>query len=151
MNKNNTLYIVLAALAGLFLFRKQLGIGTVSFTRYDEIPTFTIDQLNKYIQKYFPDSFKAEAYYTKNNRQPVPDYDKKAPSNTVFRWDISPHITMFQGGENTYWYWFVYDTDQNNYNPYVISFGMKDRGDVDRELVPSFTNWLLSRHKEIRY
>ena len=149
MIKKNTFIYIGAALALYFLFRKKTGIGTLSATYYDPIDNFTIDELNSYIQRYFPDTFKAEAYESTGvYNQLRYDLDRPAPKNVRFSWDDRITYKMFQGDENTYFNWWVYGS---NNKEYIISYGMKDRGDVNRETVTSFLNWLLSRHKSIKY
>lgn len=143
MKNKDYIYLGIAVVAYFLFFNKKNGIGTVAFKRYDELKEFTKKELNNYLQKYFPDTFPIEIYeIKKGERVPIPNFEKKAPENLKFSFFDHLDYIVNQSGENTYIYFSV-NSDEGEF---VVRYGMKDYGDVDKQMVPTVLNWLMSVH-----
>jgi hypothetical protein len=107
---------------------------------------FTISKMNDFLMDKFPDSFGFTLYPVKDNspsnyRQLIPDTDnyygiKDDSLKVSFDSNHGMSYRVYQGGENTYFYFILDGSDGNGY---IGSFGFKDQGDVPKEYVTSFT------------
>jgi hypothetical protein len=131
------------------------GVSKYSIDDYDierlQEKGLTIKQMNDVLMEKFPDSFGFKLYPIKegsssNYRNLIPDTDNYygiEDDSLRISFDRNHNMSyrIYQGGENTYFYFILDGSDGNGY---IGSFGFKDQGDVPKEYVTSFTA-LLSK------
>ena len=139
----------------VFAYAHGGGVGKYSIDDYDierlQEKGLTIKQMNDVLMEKFPDSFGFTLYPIKDNspsnyRNLIPDTDdyygiKDDSLKISFDRNHNMSYRIYQGGENTYFYFILDGSDGNGY---IGSFGFKDQGDVPKEYVTSFTA-LLSK------
>jgi hypothetical protein len=113
---------------------------------------FTIREMKEKLDKMFPYSFGFEVHKLKFQYNTLRQ-DKMSPLRGLTDNDIKQklyfplhhdiHLEIYQGGENTYFY-FVLVTE--NYDYYMGTFGFKDRGDVPKEYVTKFLAFLMQQY-----
>lgn len=126
------------------------GVSKYSVDEYDleklQSSGVTINQMNEILKKSFPDSFGFTLYPVKddspsNYRYLIPNTDdyygiKDASLKISFNRYHGMSYRVYQGGENTYFYFILDGSDGSGY---IGNFGFKDQGDVPKEYVTSFT------------
>jgi hypothetical protein len=105
----------------------------------------TIKEIDKLLMKAFPYSFGFELFPFKDDsfstyRYLIPNTDNYKgiqDESLKLSFDKFHRMTyrVFQGEENTYFYFML---DGNDDKSYIGTFGFKDRGDVSKEYVTSF-------------
>lgn len=108
----------------------------------------SLKQMKEIFNNKFPDSFglKIYPYNDRNHRNLIPNTDNFygiENEELMLSFDSQHEMAfrVFQGGENTYFYFAL---DGNDGNGYIGSFGFKDRGDVPKEYVTSFIAFLTT-------
>jgi hypothetical protein len=108
----------------------------------------TIKELREFFKSRFPDSFGFSLNTFKNiedvrTLKPNPDDPFKGIENDTLKLSFDKFHSMdyrvFQGGENTYFYFLLTGSDNK---AYLGQFGFKDLGEVPKEYVTSFTSLL---------
>ena len=112
----------------------------------------SIKEMNKILSERFPYSFgftlrdaksRDDLYFLKPNQ----DNPLKGIQDDSIRISFDSQHTMdfriFQGGENTYFYFLLFGSDDKEY---IGEFGFKDRGDVPKEYVTSFISFLCTMY-----
>ena len=107
----------------------------------------TIKELREFFKSRFPDSFGFSLNTFKNIEdiralKPNPNDPFKGIENDTLKLSFDRFHSMdyrvFQGGENTYFYFLLTGSDDNN--AYLGQFGFKDQGTVPKEYVTSFVS-----------
>ena len=106
----------------------------------------TIKELREFFKSRFPDSFGFSLNTFKNIEdiralKPNPNDPFKGIENDTLKLSFDRFHSMdyrvFQGGENTYFYFLLTGSDNN---AYLGQFGFKDQGEVPKEYVTSFVS-----------
>ena len=126
------------------------GVSKYSIDEYDletlQSTGVSINQMKEILEKAYPDSFGFTLYEIKGNtptnaRNLIPNTDdyygiKNDSLKIYFDRHHAMSYRVYQGGENTYFYFILQGSDNVEY---IGSFGFKDLGDVPKEYVTSFT------------
>lgn len=119
---------------------------------------FLISEMRNYLNKKFPDSFgfvvntpesntRAGFDLTPSQKEPykgLSDSDIKSKLYfPQYKRDHEINYKIYQGSENTYFYFYLND---ENGNPYIGQFGFKDDGDVDSTYITRFIAFLMEQY-----
>jgi hypothetical protein len=121
---------------------------------------FSIAQMKEYLRGKFPDSFGFTLARPDNdmmrkgimkNAEDTPfrgltdaDINNQKVYFPQYKRDHEINFRIHQGGENTYFEFYLNDEEGN---PYVGNFGFKDRGDVSPEYITGFIVFLMECYK----
>jgi antirestriction protein len=132
---------------GLMTFSKSVNESTIKELQ-GEYGGVTIKKMGDLLEQMFPDSFGFELFEVKDIKQQrtlVPTELKGIKDDTLkiyFDKFHSMTFRVFQGGENTYFYFGLTSKDKE----YIGTFGFKDEGDVESEYVTSFIAFLCKMY-----
>ncbi len=119
---------------------------------------FLVSEMRDYLNKKFPDSFGFTVNTPESNTRPdfdlIPNKkekykglsDSEIKSKLYFpqyKRDHEINYKIYQGSENTYFYFYLND---ENGNPYIGQFGFKDDGDVDSTYITRFIAFLMEQY-----
>jgi hypothetical protein len=112
----------------------------------------SIKEMNKILSERFPYSFGFTLRDTKTRDdlrylKPNEDNPLKGIQDESIRLSFDSQHTMdfriFQGGENTYFMFLLFGSDDKEY---IGEFGFKSRGDVPKEYITSFISFLCTMY-----
>jgi ppGpp synthetase/RelA/SpoT-type nucleotidyltranferase len=112
----------------------------------------SIEQMNTILSERFPYSFGFSLNDAKSPEdlrylKPNQDNPLRGIKDSGIKISFNPYHGMdfrvFQGGENTYFYFLLYGSDDKEY---IGEFGFKDKGDVPKEYVTSFISFLCTMY-----
>lgn len=125
--------------------------GPISESDLSTLKTgFSIKWFREYLDKNFRDSFGFTINKPKKGTQAEQliaedDFGGIKDDGLILNFPSNHSMCykVFQGSENTYFSFLLYDV---NYNGYVGSFGFKDKGDVDIEYITRFVALLMQAY-----
>jgi antirestriction protein len=132
---------------GLTTFSKSVNNNTIAELQ-GKFGGVTIKKMGDLLEQMFPDSFGFDLYEIKdtNQRKSLIPSDFKGIKDdklkVYFDSNHSMDFRVYQGGENTYFYFGLTSEDKE----YIGTFGFKDEGDVESEYVTSFIAFLCKMY-----
>jgi len=132
---------------GLMTFSKSVNESTIDELQ-GKYGGVTIKKMGDLLEQMFPYSFGFELFEVKDIKQQrtlVPTEMKGIKDDSLkiyFDKFHSMTFRVFQGGENTYFYFGLTSEDKE----YIGTFGFKDDGDVESEYVTSFIAFLCKMY-----